>query len=358
MHLLRKETIVVSALSLTAGLVLGLLWHSFVPRASQPTVFASRSADRVAQIQTLLASPGRIEGATEVISVGAGVDGVIAELRVKEGQRVKAGEVVALIDRADLHSELARAQAMAESARQSRTRLVRGSRNEEREEAEAETRAARAVLEQARNEYQRMQSLYEAEVIPAESRDRAQRDFDVAKANLQAAVKREERIKAGPLPEELLRADADIQAAEAQVKTILADLDKSIIRAPISGTILKTFMKPGETFSTLRADPILNIADTSRFKVRAEVDERDVRRVWVGQPVLISAEGINKVIEGTVASMTLQMGRKKVQTGDPSEKSDRDVLEVMIELPQMRESLLIGLRVTAQFLNENGSERP
>src|ERR1041385_721780 len=324
MHLLGKETIVSSVLSLTAGLVLGGLWYSFGSRASQPTVFASRSEDKVDQIQPLLASPGRIEGATEVISVGAGVDGVITELRVKEGQRVNAGDVVAVIDRADLHSELARAKAMAESARQTRTRLVRGSRNEEREEADAETRSASAVLEEARKHYQRMQRLYETAAISAEAKDRAQRDFEVATASLQAAAQREERIEAGPLPEELLRADADIHAAEAHVKTILADLDKPIIRAPISGTILKTFMKPGETFSTFRADPILSMADTSRFKVRAEVDERDVRRVWVGQPVLISAAGINGVIEGTVASMTLQMGRKTVRTGDPAEKSDRE----------------------------------
>lgn len=58
---------------------------------------------------------------------------------------------------------------------------------------------------------------------------------------------------------------------------------------------------------------------------------------------------------GTVASIGSQMGRKKVRTGDPAEKSDRDVLEVLIDLDETNKLLVVGLRVTAQFLRVEGN---
>ena len=59
---------------------------------------------------------------------------------------------------------------------------------------------------------------------------------------------------------------------------------------------------------------------------------------------------------GTVRSIGSQMGRKKVRTGDPAEKADRDVLEVLIDLDERNAALIVGLRVTAQFLGQSTAE--
>jgi hypothetical protein len=109
-------------------------------------------------------------------------------------------------------------------------------------------------------------------------------------------------------------------------------------------------MKPGEVVSVVFPQPILSLADTSRFRVRAEVDERDIARVFPGQRVLVHADAFpQQEFTGTIAYAESLMGRKKIRTGDPAEKSDRDVLEVLADLADQDPRLVVGLRVTVQF---------
>jgi HlyD family secretion protein len=312
------------------------------------------------QTQTVvLACTGRLEGASEAISVGAGIDGVLAQMRVKEGDQVTAGAIIAIIERRELRAQLSAAQAAIARAEALRKRLLTGSREEERQRANAETAAAEARARQANAKYERFEKLFQQGVISADARDEALRDVEVARASLRAAQKSEKFVNQKPLPEELDKADAEIRAAKEGAQTISEQMKKCAIRAPIAGTVLRTNMKVGETFSTFTPQPIVTLADTSRFRVRAEVDERDVGKIFIGQGVLIygDAFGERKVF-GTVARLSSQMGRKKVRTGDPAEKSDRDVLEVLIDVEGKDPALVVGLRVTTQFLSGQREQNP
>lgn len=298
----------------------------------------------------VLAAPGRIEGASEMIEVGAGIDGVLAAVLVKEGQRVKRGQVLALIDCQDIASQAEAARAEVESQRQARLRLSRGSREEERNEAAAETAAAKALLERAQAHYQRMARLADKGVIARETFDDARGDLEVAQAKLQAALERERLVNAPPRPEDLARADAEIEAAEQRLRTLLARLDKCKIRSPIEGTVLRCYLEAGETVSVLFPRPIVAIMDTSKLRVRTEVDERDLNRIGLGQPAVALVDAFpEEKFTGRVASIGYLMGRKKVRTGDPAEKSDRDVLEVLVDLDEADRRLVVGLRVTVRF---------
>lgn len=337
--------------ALLVSVTVFVLYSRLGMTATSPSPYASNDTNRETMPEVVLASPARVEGASEVINVGAGADGVIAEIRAFEGQAVRAGDVLAVIDRADLNAELSEARAQAESARQSRARLVRGHRDEERRQAEAEVSAVQATLKQAQSRYDRYEKLFGQGVISEDQRDEAKKNLDVAEANLRAAVKHRELVDAPPLPEELERADADVRAADERVRRVRERLEKVFVKAPISGTVLKTLMQPGETFSTFTPQPILTMADVSRLRVRAEVDERDIGRIKVGQRVLVHGDSFqNGKLIGTVSSVGSQMGRKKVRTGDPAEKADRDVLEVLIDLEEKDKACVVGLRVTAQFL--------
>ena len=122
--------------------------------------------------------------------------------------------------------------------------------------------------------------------------------------------------------------------------------------APIDGTILRVYAKRGESFSTVAPRPLFSIADTSARHIKAEVDERDVDKVSLGEQVLIQADALEgRKLSGSVARISPIMGRKSIDTGDPSDKSDRDVLEVIIDLDDSSRPLPIGLRVTVQFLS-------
>jgi multidrug resistance efflux pump len=288
---------------------------------------------------------------SDVIGVGAATDGVIQSINVKEGQKVKQGDVLAEIGCSDLRSALQVARSEAESLRQGRVRLMRGSRPEERQAAAQKTAAAHAVVAQASAQLERMEKLRQADSVSKAAFEQAQRDSDVAEAEFKQTSRNEELVNAGPLSEEVARADADVRAAEDRITLAEEKLSKCVVRAPISGTILRVHLRTGESFSTFAPHPLFSIADISARRVKAEVDERDVAKVHVGQKVLISAEAHSSgSFTGTVTRLASIMGRKTVTTGDPADKADRDVLEVDATLEQRADALPVGMRVTVQFI--------
>jgi HlyD family secretion protein len=298
-----------------------------------------------------LASPGRIEARSDLVNVGAAIDGVVRTIRVQEGQTVQRGAVLAELACQDLQSSLQVATADRDSLTDARLRLQRGSRPEEREAAIQKTVAAKAVLDQAAAQLARMSKLYDAQEVSRLTFEEAQRDKDVAEAQFRQAQRSEELVNAGPLPEELARADADLSAAEAGIKLAQDKLDKCVVRAPISGTVLRVLLREGESFGLISPRPLFTMADVSARRVRAEVDENDIANVHIGQKLLVSADAYShRTFAGVVTQLANLMGRKSVITGDPAQKADRDILEVTADLNDTANALPIGLRVTVQFI--------
>ena len=298
-----------------------------------------------------LASPGRIEARSDLVNVGAAIDGVVRTIHVTEGQTVQRGDVLADLACNDLQSALQVATANRDSLNEARLRLQRGSRPEERQAAAQKSVAARAVLDQAAAQLARMSKLYEAAEVSRLTFEEAQRDRDVAEAQFQQAQRNEELVNAGPLPEELARAEADLSAAEAGIKLAQDKLSKCVVRAPISGSVLRILLREGESFGLIAPHPLFTMADVSGRRVRAEVDENDIANVHIGQKLLVSADAYShRIFSGVVTQLANVMGRKSVVTGDPAQKADRDILEVTADLNQPANTLPIGLRVTVQFI--------
>ena len=301
----------------------------------------------------MLASPGRIEGLTETIEVGAAIDGVLTAVHVKEGEEVKKDTLLAELGCQDIRATLRTAMSEFDSYKQVRARLVRGSRDEERLAATQRTRAAKAVLEQANTHLRRTKDLVAASVAARSLLDEAQRDYDVAEAHLKEALRQEELVNAPPVTEDLAKADADVTSAENRVVSLSERLSKCAVRAPITGTVLRILLWPGESFSTLAPKPLFLMSDLSGRRVRAEVDEKDVMKVWLGQRAMFTSDANpDRKFLGTVSRVSPTMGRKRISSGDPAEKADRDVLEVMVDLDQAANQLPVGLRVVVRFTDE------
>jgi multidrug resistance efflux pump len=311
----------------------------------------------VSNATVVFASPGRVEGASETTQVGAAADGILKSVQVKEGQYVKKGTLLGEIACEELQPSLQTALAEADSARQARARLLRGARDEEKKIAVQKTAAARATFEEAKSRLDMQRALYEKQQISRSAYDQAVRDLGVADANLQAAIRTEELLAAPPLQEEKARADADVLAAEGRVQTVQERIGKCSILAPIDGTVLRVYARRGESYSTVTPRPLFSLADTSTRHIKAEVDERDVVKLSVGQKVIIQADALEgKKLGGSVTRISSMMGRKSIATGDPSDKSDRDVLEAVIDLEDNSRPLPIGLRVTVQFLAKSSKK--
>jgi HlyD family secretion protein len=349
---LKRTTAALAVIAAAASA--GFLWSS---RDAGVTVRADANKTPAATV-VVFASLGRVEGLSETAQVGAASDGILKAIYVNEGQAVSKGTLLGDIGCDDLSPMLQAAVADAEAARQSKVRLLRGARDEERKVANRKTAAARATFAQARSNLERQRILFEGGQIARAAYDQAFRDWGVAQADFQAAARTEKLLAAPALPEETARADAEIAAAEAGAQAARERIKKCSIFAPMDGTVLRVYGRAGESFSTVTPRPLFAIADASGRRVKAEVDERDLGKVEMGQKVAVHADGFpGRTFTGTVASISAVIGSKKTLSDDPSDQVDRQVVEATVRLGDDAQLLPIGLRVTVQFFARQTQDR-
>ncbi|MBI3473951.1 MAG: HlyD family efflux transporter periplasmic adaptor subunit [Candidatus Solibacter usitatus] len=297
--------------------------------------------------QTVVSAPGRVEPVSEEIQVGAPIAGKLAQVLVEEGDRVRAGQVVAALDNADFRARVAVAEAQLQQAEAVLRRVVNGARDQERREAWAAVQEAEAVLENARAEMTRRRALHQAGDLSRAEAERAEREYRVAQSRYEAAQQRHAFVDAGAREEDRAKAEADVALARARVGEARAILEKTIIRSPIAGQVLRRHFRAGETVSDKGDIPIVTVGDASVLRVRVEVDESDVARIRAGQPAYVTAEAYGgRRFTGRVVRVGRLLGKKNVRTERPAERIDTKVLETLIELDP-GQALPAGLRVDA-----------
>jgi HlyD family secretion protein len=293
------------------------------------------------------AGPGLVEPLSEELRVSAQIGGRLERVLVDEGDRVSAGQVIAVVDNHDYRARVDSARAEVELQDAARRRVVNGARLQERQEAAAALAEAEAVLENARADQVRRQNLLRERVISRAEADDAERAERVAGARVDAARQRLDLINADAREEDRARADADVRLARARLDEARALYEKTFIRAPIDGVALRRHRKAGESVSTQFDTPIVTMADDSVRRVRVDVDEGDVGRIAIGQAAYVTADAFgDRRFPGKVIRIGQILGRKNVRTDEPTERVDTKVLETLIELEDGRE-LPLGLRVQA-----------
>jgi HlyD family secretion protein len=293
----------------------------------------------------MLAAPGKVEPISEEIDVGSELTGKLERVLVEEGDRVRAGQVVATIAGRDYQAHLASSRATLDDQTAALRRLVNGARVQERDEARAAVEEADAVVTAALAARDRRRELLAQAAISREEADRAEEAWSVALAKRRAAGERYALVDAGAREEDRARAEASVAIARAAVGAAEAALAKTLIRSPIDGVVLRRHHHTGETVTNSEADPIVTIGDISRLRVRAEVDELDVAAVRTGQHVLVRADAYpDQSFSGVITRVGEALGKKRIRTEMPTERMDTKVLEVLAEL-EAGVALRPGLRV-------------
>ncbi len=310
-----------------------------------------------ATVQAASASPttrvvaaGRVEPVSEEVRIGTELDGKLASVPVEEGDPVRRGQIIATLSNGDFAARVALAEASIHEREAELERLRNGARPQERAEAEANVAEAGAQLDHAHRELDRMRGLLAKGAVSRLETDAAEREFNVARARSTAVQERTNLVNAATRHEEIRRAEAEVSRARAQRQEAEALLAKTIIRSPIDGVVLRKHRKTGESVSTQNATAILVLGDVSTLRVRLDVDETDVAKIRVGQPVRMKATAYgDKVFTGKIARIGRILGRKNVRTDEPTERVDTKILETLVDLDP-GSALPLGLRVDA-FIN-------
>lgn len=254
----------------------------------------ARPAPMRPQAEAIVAEGRLVTYPDAQVTVGSDAAGTVERLAVHEKDVVRRGNIIAIIRADDTRAALAEAHARVAEA-DADIRLF-----------ETESRRARDLWQQA--------------IGSKQAWEKADRDLEAARAQRASAV--------------------------AEVDRLDATLEKTMVKAPIDGTIVSRDVESGERVENGQA--IVTIANLSRTRIEAEVDEFDVARVRLGAPVQISAEGFGKTWRGTIEEIPDSVVSRRLKPQDPSKPIDTRVLLVKIALDEPA-PLKLGQRVEVRI---------
>ena len=161
-----------------------------------------------------------------------------------------------------------------------------------------------------------------------------------------AELRRIEADPGTPLPNFV---DGQVNVARAEAAAAAAAIERLTIRAPISGTVLQVNAKPGELAAPTNAQPLLIIGDISALRVRAELDERDVGEVKLGQSAVIRADAFRgREFAGKVSFIAPIVEPGRISARGQRNVTDVDVIEVLVDVAQP-DPLAVGMKVDVYF---------
>ncbi|HEV8582447.1 MAG TPA: HlyD family efflux transporter periplasmic adaptor subunit [Thermoanaerobaculia bacterium] len=236
--------------------------------------------------ESKLAASGTVE-ATET-QLGFQATGRILEIAVREGDRVRAGQVVARLDPSEAESRRAQAAGQVEAARALVAELERGTRSEEIAQGRAGLAAAEDRLKNAESDYQRNQILYNGGAISREALDNSRLARDVARSQRTQAAEQVRFLVAGPSKEKIAQARAQLVQAEAALRTSEVILGNLVITSPFDGLVTVRHREPGEIVPA--GSPVLTLINPADRWVRIYIKEDRVGAVHLGGRAAISSD--------------------------------------------------------------------
>lgn len=258
-------------------------------------------------------SSGKVDIEGGLVDIAARSQGIVKEVYVQEGDKVKKDQVLARQD--DEDSRLSRDRVAAQLA-----------------QTEAQLPTMQVQLAGAQREQKRLSTLVSQNAASQQALDQASDNVKQLTAQIQAE-------------------EAAIALAKAQLREANYQVELHVIRAPTDGTIVRRYANPGSGASTLSVTAMFQLQPDSQRIIRAEVEERSLNLVKVGQKAEIVPESDqDKSYPGVVLRIAGVMGSRKLHSDDPSERTDERVVEVVLDATSA--PVLVGQRVFVKFLKD------
>src|SRR5262245_49430154 len=229
---------------------------------------------------------GRLEA--PLVDLAPKVAGRVISISVKEGERVKAGELLIRLDLGDTALAVERDRHGVESARARRQDLTVGSRQQEVAAAEAEVTDKRAAVELAQRELQRQEFLLSKQVGAERDYDRAKTELDRAQASVRISEENLTLTREGFRRWQTAQARSEVDRAQSQLRQSEVVARESEIRAPADGIVMHRMVEPGQLLAAGQTG--MTIALTSRLYVRTFVPETKLGLVRHGLPASVTVD--------------------------------------------------------------------
>lgn len=290
-----------------------------------------------------VAGAGMVEPQTENIAVGSSVPGVVTEVLVRVGQKVKKGDPLFRLDDRQLRAELEIQRAALADATAQLDRLEAMPRPEELPQAEAAVREAQADWENWERQWARGEDLMTRRAISEEEFiDRKQQAIQ-ARERYNRAVAERDLIKAGAWQYDKEVSKAAVERAKAQVDQVETELDRLTARALVDGEVLQVNVRPGEYVGAPPDQALVVLGNVTQLHVRVDIDEYDIPRFVPDAPARATLKGQpDQWFPLKFVRVEPYVIPKKSLTGDNTERVDVRVLQVIYAIDTQGERLFVG----------------
>ncbi len=346
----RTALVAVLGLIVAAGVFMALAIRArFEPAARSMT--AGSPQDKRWQA----VAPGRVEPCSGQIKVTTAVAGLVDKVLVKANDRVFAGEPLIHLADDELQARLAAADAQVDMRLRARDERAATGRAKNRRKAQDAVADAERAADDARSAVDRAAAGLRANGGPDADLTAARLALTRAQNELSTRQEELRTIETDvPLP---TAPEGQLSIARAEYTVARSALDKMTVRAPISGTVLQVNVRVGELATPASQEPPLLLADLSALCVRAELDERDLASIKVGQAVTLRAAAFpDREFEGSVTSIAPLVEPGRLAPPGARNQTDVDVVRVVVGLSGP-DQLTVGMKADVYFRPAQASDR-
>lgn len=273
--------------------------------------------------------------------------GRIEGIHVQEGDEVKAGQLLAELDKERYEANVKRLRAQVEAQRAVLAAMQAGTRRQQIEEARAAVKKAETFLQNTEREYLRLNALLEGNAVSRQAVDNAETAYRTAQHDLKAAQEALSLAIEGPRKEDIEAAKATLASYEAALEYAVKELKDCMLYAPSDGLVENRLLEPGDMAGP--NVPVLILAMKEPLWVRCYVDELYLGRIHSGMKARILSDSFpNKIYEGWIGyiSSTAEFTPKPVETRELRTKL---VYQVRVFVKNDNNELRLGMPVTVKI---------
>jgi len=256
--------------------------------------------------------------AAHKIQVAAKVVGKVKWIGVDKGSRVRESDIIVRLEDDEYQAQLQQAKGQLASLQARLDEAINGSRPEEVSQALANLEVAKADLDNARITLERNRNLLRDRVISQQQTDDAQARYDSALHRVNALQKAYDLVKIGPRKEQIDSLRGQVEQAKGMVAYAETALANTVIRAPVTGTILERGVEKGEFVTTSFVGErgakgyVVSMADLNDLEVELDISQADFARLKSGQHGVVTTDAFpDRKYDGFIKEISPEANRQK-----------------------------------------------
>lgn len=268
-----------------------LIFISLLRQVNTPVTDKPQIPPPTTPYQSSISGVGIVEPSTDNIKIGSPVSRIVESVKVKVGEKVKKGDILFTLDDRDLQAELKVKLASYHSSLAKLKKLEAYPQHEDLTAATSALESAKAELDLANNQYKMILDLPDPRAISLQEKNRRLYNFQQAESKLETAQANLDKIQKGAWKPDVNIAHQAVDEAKAAVNQIQTELERTVIRSPIDGTVLQITIHQGELASAEVGNPLMIVGNTDDLFLRVSINQIEIPFFHSDEPAIAYPQG-------------------------------------------------------------------